>query len=530
MAVDNEAHLLAALSGSDTLHAKRALRQAARAGSAAVELALRHFEHAAPPLRGRLCALVGRVAQETRDPRTRDFLVKALGDADAKVRRNAAIALGKLQGPEAESALLTALARETDEPQRRAIVASLGKSGTGKSREALAALETSDAESARVLAEARLKLERDERRAQPSEIDARARPRRPVEILLHCRAGLEPLLASELDESFAARVASRATVRARLEGPLESVLRSRILLWSGFPLPAPPAHANQPLEARVVQALTSQQARELFRTFTRGVLRYRLEWEGAGHLRGLTYAVARQVSERCPELVNDPTGSPWQVRVSQETDELRIELCPRKMADPRFDYRVADVPAASHPTIAAALARVAGARGEDIVWDPFVGSGLELVERGLLGPYARLLGSDRDEAALAAAEQNLKAAGLARYSLRRADALDIVFSNPVDLIITNPPFGRRVRLDGHVAELYRRLLERASQVLSKRGRFVWMSPLFEESVAMAEQVGLRPEFRRRVDMGGFQAELQLFVRAERTVTRPPSARPRRAPR
>ena len=37
-----------------------------------------------------------------------------------------------------------------------------------------------------------------------------------------------------------------------------------------------------------------------------------------------------------------------------------------------------------------------GARADDVVWDPFVGSGTELVERALAGPYARLLGSDTD--------------------------------------------------------------------------------------------------------------------------------------
>ena len=30
----------------------------------------------------------------------------------------------------------------------------------------------------------------------------------------------------------------------------------------------------------------------------------------------------------------------------------------------------------------------------DLVWDPFVGSGTELCERALLGPYRALVGSD----------------------------------------------------------------------------------------------------------------------------------------
>ena len=75
-------------------------------------------------------------------------------------------------------------------------------------------------------------------------------------------------------------------------------------------------------------------------------------------------------------------------------------------------------------TVAAALARAAGARSDDVVWDPFVGSGLELVERGLLGPYVRLLGTDLDLRALEVARSNLTQAKLAAFELTQANALE----------------------------------------------------------------------------------------------------------
>jgi len=43
-------------------------------------------------------------------------------------------------------------------------------------------------------------------------------------------------------------------------------------------------------------------------------------------------------------------------------DHFELFLSPRGAADPRFTWRRADIPAASHPTIAAALARVGGVR------------------------------------------------------------------------------------------------------------------------------------------------------------------------
>src|SRR5690606_38124726 len=125
----------------------------------------------------------------------------------------------------------------------------------------------------------------------------------------------------------------------------------------------------------------------------------------------------KEVAARAPELINDPTNTTWDVAVDGEA----LELSPRRLDDPRFAWRVADIPAASHPTVAAALAYVGKARHGDRVWDPFVGSGAELVERTRLGTYARLVGTDVDEAALAAARLNLAAANV-DATLVQADA------------------------------------------------------------------------------------------------------------
>ena len=77
-----------------------------------------------------------------------------------------------------------------------------------------------------------------------------------------------------------------------------------------------------------------------------------------------------------PELVNDPTASLWEA-VVVEKPRVAVEVWPRGLGDPRFAYRRAYVPASSHPTLAAALARVGGVRADDVVWDPFVGAGTE---------------------------------------------------------------------------------------------------------------------------------------------------------
>jgi 23S rRNA G2445 N2-methylase RlmL len=169
------------------------------------------------------------------------------------------------------------------------------------------------------------------------------------------------------------------------------------------------------------------------------------------------------------------------------------------------------VPASSHPTLAAALARFAGARPDDVVWDPFVGAATELIERARLGPVRALFGTDADEAALDRARANLAAAGVAA-ELRLADARTFAPPLAPTLILTNPPMGRRV-LDRHrTGELYRDFLAHAAALLPGGGRLVWISPRGDETLGYATPLGLRCTYRQRVDMAGFWAELQSFVK------------------
>ena len=164
------------------------------------------------------------------------------------------------------------------------------------------------------------------------------------------------------------------------------------------------------------------------------------------------------------------------------------------------------MPAASHPTIAAALARIAGTRDDDVVWDPFVGSGLELIERARLGPYPALHGTDVDETALEAARANFARAGLEGVHLAHADAT-MQAPRGVTLAITNPPMGRRVAR-GELAPLLDRFLHNVARALAPGGRLVWLSPMPERTRGRLEEEGLTIDVARPVDMGGFRAELQ----------------------
>lgn len=501
------APLLGRLAG-DEAGAELAERALERLGEEAARAAMTALPDAAPPARGRLCRLVGRIAQARRAEPLVRFLLERVDDADPKTRRNAIIALGKLGGEEVEARLCAAYAGSSIEHQR-SIAAALGKLGGKEALALLRAAHAGDAELRRIVQEAVLKLERTLGRRSSGRIDATRAAPGPLPVVVRCREGLEPFVLDELGAEASSHEAGPGRVTATLTGPLGALYRSRVMLRFGFPLDA--GGTRDPGEA-LVRALTSQASARIFAAFTDGPVRYRIEWASGGHRRGLTFRAAEAIARARPELVNDPTESLWEAVVTEPPGApVEVELWPRGLPDERFAYRRAHVPASSHPTVAAALVRLGGARADDVVWDPFTGAGTELVERARLGPYARLLGTDLDAQALDRARENLAAAGIAA-ELAVADARTHAPRPAPTLVVTNPPMGRRVLDKRRTSALVAAFLENAARRLRPGGRLVWITPRARDAVRLAGPLGLEVTFQRRVDMGGFWAELQAMVK------------------
>ena len=140
------------------------------------------------------------------------------------------------------------------------------------------------------------------------------------------------------------------------------------------------------------------------------------------------------------------------------------------------------------------------------MWDPFVGSGSELVERALLGEYRALYGSDNDADALSVARANLASAGVpATLDLR--DALEPGPTAGATLVITNPPMGRRAARTAGTDEMLDRFVAHAAASLVPGGRFVWIAPWPARTRAVAAASNLTLDWARTVDMSGFDAEI-----------------------
>ncbi|MGN6105503.1 MAG: TRM11 family SAM-dependent methyltransferase, partial [Kofleriaceae bacterium] len=357
-----------------------------------------------------------------------------------------------------------------------------------------------------------LMADRSGRRDERSEIAVDVPPPAPVTATLGCRTGLAPLLAEELAALGMAPARRGDAVEVAIAGPWSALFASRLWATAAIELPLDRAARGGDPDAiarAIVGALTAPATRALLRAWTRGAIRWRLGFT-SGHKRAIVWRVARDVTAAAPELINDPTTTTWDVRV----DEARgaLALIPRRLDDPRFAWRVAEVPAASHPTVAAALAWLAEARPGDRVWDPFCGSGAELIERARRGPVRALHGSDLDAAALDAARANLGAAAITA-ELVRADARHHA-PGPVELILTNPPLGSRVQVDA--AALLCEALPNLARQLAPGGRLVWITPAPRQTTPVAERLGLRCARSLAVDLGGVRGRLERWDRPKRS--------------
>lgn len=438
----------------------------------------------------------------------RVWLRELLQDPEEKVRRYAMTALPKIGAdPADEEALLALIKAPATDREKISLSSTLEKIGGTATLEAVPDLSP----------DSRQKLTANvARQADRGAIDLQ-RPLSDwsgVRIRLHCRRGLEDLLADEVDlvlgpgKKFR-RVECRSggvEIEARAAFSLGDLLALRCFHTLGFVVGGSSTVSDP---RAMTAAMMSPVAGRILRAFTRGAIRYRLEFGSGRQSKTAVREVADRVHALCPEFLNDSREALWQIMVSSRGG---VELRPRFRPDPRFAYRLRDVPAASHPPLAAAMVRLAGERENESVWDPFCGSGSELIERALKGGVSRLFGSDRSEEAAGIARDNLLAAlsDPPTFAFPVADFRDFrsfLELGEISLILTNPPMGRRVPIPD-LPELIADFFRVAAEVLEPGGRLVLANPCPDVSVPRA----LQRISRQTIDLGGYDVPLEKYVK------------------
>ena len=149
-------------------------------------------------------------------------------------------------------------------------------------------------------------------------------------------------------------------------------------------------------------------------------------------------------------------------------------------------YPFDSLPASLKPTVARAMVRLSHPRAADVVLDPLCGAGTLLIERALAAEYSALYGGDRDPAAAAMARANARAAGVP-IDVQEWDALALPLpESSVDIVLANPPFGKKVAINDDPYAFYSRLVAELRRVLRPGGRLVLITSqadAFRHSVA-----------------------------------------------
>lgn len=454
---------------------------------------------------------------EQRDE-VRAWLRGLLHDPEEKIRRYAMAALPKIGAGAGDEAELLALLRTgAGEREKKFLGRTLDKIGGEATLEALA-------ETGALGAQTEQKVKASVARSRnPSAVrlDAKIADFGGLRIHLRGRTGLEEIVRDEIAAQGKFSVLEvqpgLVAIEARAPFTLSDIFALRCFGSVGFVLGVVKSSgASAPADA-FASVIASPLSQRLFGALTSGAIRYRLEFVAKGHQRAAVREIASRAYALCPQILNDAREAPWAVDIHPAADGETVELRPRISPDPRHAYRLDDVPAASHPPLAACMARLAEPQENESVWDPFCGSGLELIERARLGGVKRVFGSDLSAEAIAIAGRNFSAAqlGTATTRFRRCDFRDFgdleeLPPRSLTLIISNPPLGRRVPIR-NLRGLFEDLFAVAANLLAPGGRLVFTNPFRMDS----PEPSLKLQSRRSVDLGGFECRLEMYLKVAR---------------
>jgi tRNA (guanine6-N2)-methyltransferase len=308
----------------------------------------------------------------------------------------------------------------------------------------------------------------------------------------HTMPGLEEIAWSEIQQraAGAAKIASQVIpeknglVLFDYAGPPADLLRLRttediFFLVERLRI----ARGYQGLE-QIHQALLTSRALEeglaLHKALHHREGKRRLRFRVISRLAGQGHPYRRlELGQTVAKALSQRSGSRWQAVEEGEDFEVWVNLigldciCGLRLSDATMrhrDYKAAHIAASLRPSVAAAMVWLTEPQATDIFLDPFCGAGTLLIERGSCARHKLLVGGDLDPAALRAAAENIgprhKPCHLLRWDARYLPLAE----HSVDVIATNPPFGKKIGSHEENVSLYRRFLAEAERVLAPQGR------------------------------------------------------------
>lgn len=432
---------------------------------------------------------------------------ESLCHPEARVRKSTAQVIGSswtLLDAQTASELIDLMTEKLpsvlDSSEMKAFVDALGKSG---SERAFKALNSCAVTSAKIMTDrAMVKLKRDMFRLEQSQ-EGTCFPElisSDRDIIVWFRPGLEDLALNLPIFKNAKRVES-GVLLIRQSG-WTAIKEDYLWKRAGFVISEKPLGATEDL-ARVLKQMSHEivAATSVNAQFPVRVRVGRSEKVS----RSFLWEFAARLNEADCRLINDGRDPHWEIVGVGG----KVVLVPRKFIDSRFEWRNSLLEGASDPTIASALVCFAEIGPNDVVYDPFCGAGTELVLSKKIANAKTLIGSDRDEKAVASARDVLKKAEMSA-DLFCADAISFDLK-ACDVVISNPPFGMRTSR-GAARDILEQFFSVVSRKLSPRGRIIILSHAPSSTRQWAHDAGFVLTKHMMVRLGNMPCEIQRFER------------------
>jgi len=130
------------------------------------------------------------------------------------------------------------------------------------------------------------------------------------------------------------------------------------------------------------------------------------------------------------------------------------------------------LPISLHPKVARVLVNISGIKKNEVLLDPFCGTGGILIEAGLIG--IKIIGSDIEDKMIKGSKKNLDFYGIKKYKLYKEDIGHIMNKiDKVDCIVTDMPYGKSTTTKGeNILDLYNRTFKTVNNLLKDGGKAV----------------------------------------------------------
>ncbi len=447
-----------------------------------------------------------------------EALIVALSDEDAKLRKNAATALGRQGNPRCFEALCARLGEEEIHWVRVALVLALGAIDLPEVLpwlEAHDALSEEEADALRKAVEKKQSQDPDFVQEPVSwKRDTDWRPALRVSMV----RGLEDIAREEIEEAGLEIKNEKEGSMMLADGTAPWAWENLRCVHEGRLVLAKRKRNDPMLLGQMMQELPWK---ALHKALDRpeGPLKLRFGVEDVRqNAESISRATHRKLLAQFKEVLaargmQDSTSRYhlalwWRI----EDRQVSVEIAMPWVGAERFAYRVRDVGASIDPVIAACLARMVRTPKTEQVLDPTCGSATLLIERVKLAEVPKVLGRDVSPTAVSAAVENLLAADLDDVRIVRRAAREPW--PECDEILCNLPFGVRTkRLDQSLDELYDDVIQNISASLRPKGRaLLYTSATGRLWDALRQGRDLKIISRRKIMAGGLEVGIVLLGR------------------